>query len=200
MAQQFIGAGRLHAAGRARRACVTMHGVHGVHGHSRPPCGRSIQSLDPMSFVSELQRELVLISLARSGEEGLRLVRHESGEVPRDPPVGRSGWDVLSLPSISIPTSTYEIFFASVPAYCVTLEQHPVQDAQEVSEGTQFRRYKSSRFLEFHTSSCHGDDLYPGPRFHFGIYCRNGRFKRRPFNCSARPERCIWGLAIQGDA
>ena len=102
-----------------------------------------------MSFVSELQRELVLISLARSGEEGLRLVRHESGEVPRDPPVGRSGWDVLSLPSISIPTSTYEIFFASVPAYCVTLEQHPVQDAQEVSEGTQFRRYKSSRFLEF---------------------------------------------------
>ena len=88
------------------------------------------------------------------------------------------------MPSIAIPTSAYEIFFASVPAYCVTLEQHSVQDAQEVFEGAQFRRYKSSRFLEFHTSSCHGDDLYPGPRFHFGIYCRNGLVdvvsKRRP--------------------
>jgi hypothetical protein len=128
-----------------------------------------------MSFVPELQRELVLISLARTGEEGLRLVvRHASGEVPRDPPEGRSGWDVLSMPSIAIPTSTYEIFFASVPAYCVTLEQYSVQDAQEVFEGAQFRRYKSSRFLAFHTSSCHGEDLYSGPRFHYGIYCQNG--------------------------
>jgi hypothetical protein len=125
-----------------------------------------------MKFVPELQSPLTLLAIDRPSERELRVVvRVAAGYKPPEPPLGRSGWDVLSYPNIYIPSACYEIYFPSYIMYCVTDESYHAPDNQAESEGAQFSRYSKSKFLEVSETLCYGQDIHPGQRFHYGIYC-----------------------------
>ena len=125
-----------------------------------------------MAFVPELQVPLLLVAIRPVGEQGLRvIVRYAVGDIETDSPVGRTSWDVISMPSVAKPSATYELYFPSAPMYCVTDESFDVPDEAAEFDGAQFRRFRRSRFLDFHSSACDGQDVRPGARIHYGIYC-----------------------------
>lgn len=127
-----------------------------------------------MSFVPELQINLTLVRVEMPYETDLRItVRKSVGDKKPESAVGRSAWDVLSYPSISEPSPSYEIYFPDFITYCVTDENLYAGDPDSESEGIQFRRFKKSRFLEYVQSITYGPDIHPGSRFHYGIYCLN---------------------------
>lgn len=125
-------------------------------------------------FVPELQDWLALLSLENPSENELKIiVRKAAGCNEPESPVGRSGWDVLSYPSIVTSTPCYEIYFSEFITYSVTNERHYAGDSNAVSEGSSFRRFTKSKFMDFFETMTYGDDVHPGPRFHYGVYCQN---------------------------
>lgn len=127
-----------------------------------------------MAFVPQLQRALFLCSLKMIPEGGLEIiVRHSQVVEPPDSPIGRDGWDVLSYPSEIKPSATYAIIFDSFLAYTVGHEGFIMPDEGAESEGKQFARFRRSRYLNQIEESCYGEDVHPGLRFHYGIYCLN---------------------------
>jgi hypothetical protein len=127
-----------------------------------------------MSFVPELQHPLYLCSLnAQQGQTLEVVVRYAEANQSPASPIGRDGWDIMSYPSMAKPTATYLIRFNSFIAYMVGDESFMRPDEQAVCEGRQFARFRQSQYLRYIESVAYGQDVCPGMRFHYGIYCLN---------------------------
>jgi hypothetical protein len=67
----------------------------------------------------------------------------------------------------------FELFWPSYVGYSVRNESFTVRDQAEQFEGTVFRLYSKSRYLDFIAQATIASDDYPGPFKHWGIICLN---------------------------
>ncbi len=126
-----------------------------------------------MAFFEELQRPLHLCSVKVGLDDTLEIVvRHAVGQPGRSV-FGRDGWDILSYPTKVEPTETYRISFHSYVTLSVSPEHFFPPDADAEFEGSQFVRFKKSRYLEFVTDTSYGEEVHPGSNYHYGVYCLN---------------------------
>lgn len=126
-----------------------------------------------MSFMPKLQLPLMLRKLNVTPEGPLEIVVcHAAGYVSPASPIGRDAWDVLSQPREIEPSALFSITFESYIAYSSGFEGVVTKDPEAVCEGVHFLRFRKSRYLRY-IESIYANDVYPGTRFHYGIYCHN---------------------------
>jgi hypothetical protein len=120
-----------------------------------------------------LQQLLDLVDIRwNRRHELLVTVRHAVGSVKTEI-VGRHVTDIMSAPIISAESETFEVLFPRYFTYMVSDELCFPPDDNEIFEGSSFRHFQKSRFLDFIERSTYSDDVRPSPLFHYGIYCQN---------------------------
>lgn len=126
-----------------------------------------------VAFFAELQRPLHLCSVNVGLDDTLGLVVRYAVSQPGRSVIGRDGWDIMSYPTKVEPSETFRISFHSYVTFSVRVEHFFRPDVDAEFEGSQFVRFKKSRYLKFVSETSYGEDVHPGSNYHFGIYCLN---------------------------
>jgi len=105
----------------------------------------------------------------------LQLVVQEG--LPVGPP------EAIKVGGVTIPDCTrieatqgskvFEIVWRRYVGYSVLNESFAAVSNEELYEGTQFRIYSKSRFIEYMSRATFASDEYPGPVRHYGIACED---------------------------
>jgi hypothetical protein len=124
-------------------------------------------------MIDRLQKALHLVELRRGTRQELTIVvRHATGHLGKEV-VGRQISDIMSDPIELADSDTFEIHFRRYFVYLVRDEAGFPPEKDSHFDGTQFRRYQKSRFLDFVTETSFSDDVRPHPLYHYGVYCLN---------------------------
>jgi len=70
-------------------------------------------------------------------------------------------------------SKSYQIYFPSYIAYSVINESYTSADEYEQFEGSNYRVYSKSRFLDYVSQDTIATSDYPGPFKHYGFVCLN---------------------------
>ena len=121
-----------------------------------------------------LQKHLLLVELRWQPIQTLVVVvRHAAGNQPVPEILGKHVRDILSAPLVLAESETFEISFPKYLTFMVRDEGYFNARDGEVFEGTSFRRYQKSQFLDFTEKSTFFSDVQRRSLFHYGIYCLN---------------------------
>lgn len=126
-----------------------------------------------MTFFSEMQHPLNLCDIKVGTDDTLELVVRHAVSQPNLAVVGRDGWEIMSYPTKVEPSHTFRISFRSYVAFNVRVEHFFAPEAEADFEGSQFVRFKKSRYLDYVNDTSYGEEVHPGRNFHYGIYCLN---------------------------
>jgi hypothetical protein len=118
---------------------------------------------------------LFLSNIQELDHNGLRLIVEE-GRLAGDPQPLRVGETVLSncTPiAITDQSRAFEIVWKQYVAYSVLNESFASVDDQDRYEGTRFRVYSKSRFIDYISRASFACPEYPGPTQHHEVACED---------------------------
>ncbi len=122
------------------------------------------------SMLDELQTDLTFVKLTQGPDLELTIiVRQFRGSEEPAEIIGRHVRDIMSAPTVWIPAKTFEIRFPECFAFMSRDEMASAHEEGVVLDGTQFRRYKESKFLDFIEQMAYSDDVRPHPLYHYSI-------------------------------
>ena len=118
---------------------------------------------------------LFLASISEPEENSLRLILQEglrSGP-PETWEIGSGSIEGVTPIEVTSDSRTFEFYWPSYISYAVRNESFCSWDKEETWEGSGFRTYTRSKFLDFVGNGTFATNEYPGPFRHYAILCAN---------------------------
>lgn len=128
-----------------------------------------------MSALEELDRckYLFLAGVSEPEENSLRLLVQEglrAGE-PETWHIGSGSIHGIVPIDVTADSRTFELYWPSYISYTVRNESFCMWDKEEAWEGSSFRIYTRSKFLDFVANATFATSVYPGPFRHYSVLC-----------------------------
>lgn len=129
---------------------------------------------DPIAEINEC-RSLFLADIQELGYNALQLAVAEG--LPAGPPMSIEVGDTIIPNCTPIETTdgsrVFEIVWHNYVGYTVLNESYADGSSEEYYEGTRFRLYTRSRFIEYMSRATFASDEYPGPARHYCVACED---------------------------
>jgi hypothetical protein len=129
---------------------------------------------DPIAEINGC-RYLFLSDIQELEFNGLRLIVREGlpGETVETIHVGDSVIPGGTRISVTEDSRTFELLWKRYVAYSVLNKSYAAVDEGEQYEGSRFRAYLKSHFIDYVSRASFATAEYPGPFKHYGVACEN---------------------------
>ena len=130
--------------------------------------------LDPIFEIDDCS-VLFLIDLREASRNSLHVQVAEGQPVgpPKSIKVAGSEISDCTATEITDESRVFEIIWNSYVGYSVLNESYATPSDEERGEGSRFRIYSKSRFMQFMSESTFACDDYPGPTRHYCVGCED---------------------------
>ena len=129
---------------------------------------------DPLAEINDC-KYLFLADIRDLGRGALQLVVQEGLPVgtPLAIEVGRSVISDCTRIEATDESRAFEIVWRRHVGYSVRNESYAAASDEEHYDGTRFRIYSKSHFIEYMSRATFATDEYPGPTRHYGVVCED---------------------------